>query len=104
LILIVAGFDAHHEDPIGRMKITESAFADLTRLLLELRAKANDPPILFALEGGYSDRGLASSVRSVLKVLTSNKASQGSPNSETSTGAQLVKTVRQIHASYKVWV
>jgi acetoin utilization deacetylase AcuC-like enzyme len=103
LILIVAGFDAHHEDPIGRMKITESAFADLTRLLLQLRAGANDPPILFALEGGYSDRGLASSVRSVLKVLTAKKASQGSLNMDTSTGAQLVKTVREIHSSYKVW-
>jgi acetoin utilization deacetylase AcuC-like enzyme len=104
LILIVAGFDAHHEDPIGRMKITEAVFADLTRLILQLRAMANDPPILFALEGGYSDRGLASSVRSVLKVLTAKKASQGSSNIETSRGAQLVKTVRQIHSSYKVWI
>lgn len=104
LMLIVAGFDAHHEDPIGRMKITESAFADLTRLILQLRAMANDPPVLFALEGGYSDRGLANSVCRVLKVLTSEKASQGSSNIETSRGAQLVKTVRQIHAPYKVWI
>ena len=104
LMLIVAGFDAHHEDPIGRMKITESAFADLTRLILQLRAMANDPPILFALEGGYSDRGLANSVCRVLKVLTSEKASQGSSSIETSRGAQLVKTVRQIHAPYKVWI
>jgi len=73
-------------------------------LILQLRAMANDPPILFALEGGYSDRGLANSVCRVLKVLTSEKASQGSSGIETSRGAQLVKTARQIHAPYKVWI
>lgn len=104
LIMIVAGFDAHHEDPIGRMKITESVFADLTRLLLQLRAGVNDPPLLFALEGGYSDRGLASSVRSVLEVLTSKKTSQEPLNIETSKGAQIINAVRQIHASHKVWI
>jgi acetoin utilization deacetylase AcuC-like enzyme len=103
LILIVAGFDAHHEDPIGRMKITESAFADLTRLLLHLRNMANDPPILFALEGGYSNRGLVNSVRSVLNILTLKVEPQGFPGSETILGARLVAKVREIHAPYKVW-
>ncbi len=103
LILIVAGFDAHHEDPIGRMKITESAFADLTRLLLHLRNLADDAPILFALEGGYSNRGLVNSVRSVLNVLTSRAEAQGFPSSETILGAQLVAKAREMHAPYKVW-
>jgi len=103
LILIVAGFDAHHEDPIGRMKITESAFSDLTRLLLHLRTMANDAPMLFALEGGYSHRGLANSVRSVLKVLTSKQATPGFPSSETVLGARLVAKAHQIHAPYRVW-
>ena len=103
LIMIVAGFDAHHEDPIGRMKITESAFADLTRLLLHLRKMAHDPPILFALEGGYTNRGLVNSVRSVLKILTLKAEPRGFPSSETILGAQLVAKVREIHAPYKVW-
>jgi acetoin utilization deacetylase AcuC-like enzyme len=104
LIMIVAGFDAHHEDPIGRMKLTESAFADLTRLLLHLRTAVNDPPILFALEGGYSDRGLARSVRSVFKVFASPDLSGKNVNSETSAGARLVADARQIHAPCRVWV
>jgi len=103
LILIVAGFDAHHEDPIGRMKITESAFADLTRLLLHLRTMANDAPMLFALEGGYSNRGLANSIRSVLKILTSEQATQAFPSSKTSLGARLVAKAHKIHAPYRVW-
>jgi len=103
LILIVAGFDAHHEDPIGRMKITESAFADLTRLMLHLRKMADDPPVLFALEGGYSNRGLVNSVRSVLKILTSKVEPQGFASSETILGEQLVAKVREIHAPFKVW-
>ena len=104
LILVVAGFDAHHEDPIGRMKITESAFTDLTRLLLHLRNMADDPPILFALEGGYSNRGLVNSVRNVLNILTSREGLQGFPDSETILGARLVAKAREIHAPYKVWI
>jgi acetoin utilization deacetylase AcuC-like enzyme len=103
LILVVAGFDAHHEDPIGRMKITESAFADLTRLLIHLRNLADSPPILFALEGGYSNRGLVNSVRSVLNILTSKAEAPGLPGSETTLGARLVAQAREIHAPYKVW-
>jgi acetoin utilization deacetylase AcuC-like enzyme len=103
LILVVAGFDAHHEDPIGRMKVSESAFADLTRLLIHLRSLADGPPILFALEGGYSNRGLADSVRSVLNILTSKAEAPGLQGSETTLGARLVAQAREIHAPYKVW-
>jgi acetoin utilization deacetylase AcuC-like enzyme len=104
LILIVAGFDAHYEDPIGRSRLTESAFAGLAGLLLNLRAMANDPPLLFALEGGYSDRGVAQSVRSVLNVLTNRVPLEKVPDTETSRGARLVKKARQIHSVYRVWV
>jgi acetoin utilization deacetylase AcuC-like enzyme len=104
LMLIVAGFDAHHEDPIGRMKITESAFADLTGLLLHLRNLVHDPPMLFALEGGYSNRGLVNSLRSVLKILTSKAGLPEISSSETPLGARLVAKVREVHAPYKVWI
>ena len=103
LLLVVAGFDAHHEDPIGRMKITGSAFADITRLLLYLRNSVDNPPILFALEGGYSNRGLVESVRSVLSVLTSKATPRRLPNNNTTIGARLVAKAREIHAAYKVW-
>jgi acetoin utilization deacetylase AcuC-like enzyme len=103
LILIVAGFDAHHEDPIGRMRITESAFSDLTRLLLHLRAMANDAPMLFALEGGYSNRGLSNSIRSVLKVLTTQETTQRFASSKTTLGARLVAKAHKMHAPYGVW-
>lgn len=103
LILVVAGFDTHHEDPIGRMKVTESAFADLSRLLLYLRSTVDHPPVLLALEGGYSSRGLVDSVRRVLDTLTSEAEPQELPSEETTLGARLVAAAREIHATYKVW-
>ena len=104
LILVVAGFDAHHEDPIGRMKLTGSAFAGLTRLLLNLRALSKDPPILFALEGGYSIRGLTDSVGRVLQVLTAPGSRRQVPVGGTDRAAHLIETVRRIHAACGVWV
>ena len=65
LILVGAGFDAHHEDPVGRSGLTESAYSGLTRALLHCRETAGAPPIMMALEGGYHAAGLARSVRTV---------------------------------------
>ena len=104
LILVAAGFDAHKDDPIGRSRLTEKAFSWLTRLFLDLGDEIERPPILFALEGGYDPKALASSIKAVLDVLTERQrgialpSSAGSPSSE-----ELVQKVKRIHARYKVW-
>lgn len=68
LILVSAGFDPYHRDPLGGMRVTEEGFARLTDILLDIASKCNCPVVL-ALEGGYHLEGLARSVREVLKVL-----------------------------------
>jgi acetoin utilization deacetylase AcuC-like enzyme len=103
LILLGAGFDAHYQDPIGRSQLTENAFRWLTYLLIDLRAEVNCPPMLFALEGGYSPRALASSVREVLKALSTEKNQKNLSAEVTQRAAILVKKARRIHSRYGVW-
>jgi len=104
LILVVAGFDAHHEDPIGRSKLTESVFAELAKVLLDLRALANDAPILLALEGGYSGRGAAKSIKGLLEVLASGASPQPYVAAETPAGTRLLNEARRIHSVFNVWL
>jgi acetoin utilization deacetylase AcuC-like enzyme len=49
LVLISAGFDAHEEDPIGQMLVTESGIRELAA-----RSAALAPRFAAVLEGGYN--------------------------------------------------
>lgn len=56
LVIISAGFDAHKDDPLANMKLTEESYAMMTRLV---RGCA---PLVSVLEGGYDWGALARSV------------------------------------------
>lgn len=104
LILIVAGFDAHHEDTVGRSRLTEKAFRGLTQLILDLRSEIDEPPVLLALEGGYAPRPLARSVRGVLEVLTGKDHEERFVGEKTGRIGELLEKARRIHAKFGVWV
>jgi acetoin utilization deacetylase AcuC-like enzyme len=68
-ILISAGFDTYYNDPLGDMAVTETGFAAMARILLDIAEKHCNGKALFVLEGGYDLKGLASSVRAVIMEL-----------------------------------
>ena len=69
LILISAGFDAHRDDPLAGMLLTENSFEEMTKLLSKMAWQHCDGKILSILEGGYNLKALASCVESHLEVL-----------------------------------
>lgn len=70
VILISAGFDAHHLDPLGGIQLTTEGFATLTDLVLELAAETASGRVVSALEGGYSLTGLSESILAHLTRLS----------------------------------
>jgi acetoin utilization deacetylase AcuC-like enzyme len=68
-VLISAGFDAHHRDPLASMNMTEEGYSSLTRRLLELARDRCRGRCAAVLEGGYDLAALAESARSVLSDL-----------------------------------
>lgn len=69
LVIISAGFDSRDGDPLGRFRLTDDDFADLTRVLLDIAEKHAGGRVLSVLEGGYSLSGLASGVVSHVRTL-----------------------------------
>jgi len=70
LILVSAGFDAHHADPLASMKVSRYGFA---RLAARVRAIADElcgGRWVVALEGGYDLGGLGEGVTASLDALT----------------------------------
>ena len=61
LVLVSAGFDAHEEDPIAQMLVTEAGFRELAR-----RSAGLAPRTAAVLEGGYNVATLPSLVRAAL--------------------------------------
>ena len=53
-IFISSGFDAHREDPLGSLTLTEDDFYTLTRLLYDYAAKWAGGRLISVLEGGYN--------------------------------------------------
>ncbi len=58
-ILVSAGFDAYRTDPLGGMKVSERAFAAMTRRVIEVADRVCGGRVLSLLEGGYDLEGLA---------------------------------------------
>jgi acetoin utilization deacetylase AcuC-like enzyme len=60
LLIISAGFDAHHKDPLGGLEFTDDDFHWITRELMDATAASSGGRVVSVLEGGYSLEGLAS--------------------------------------------
>jgi acetoin utilization deacetylase AcuC-like enzyme len=69
LILVSAGFDPHHHDPIGGMDVTERGFAAMCASMKSLAERVCDGRLVLLLEGGYSLEGLSQSVHACVEVL-----------------------------------
>lgn len=68
-VIISAGFDAHKDDPLASMGLTEAGYADLTSIVAGIAKRHAGGRILSSLEGGYNLTALAASVDSHLKAL-----------------------------------
>jgi acetoin utilization deacetylase AcuC-like enzyme len=69
-ILVSAGYDAHVDDPLANLEVTEEGFAEVARLVGALSARLRLPGVALTLEGGYDLDALrasaAASVRGIL--------------------------------------
>ncbi|ASS54196.1 histone deacetylase family protein [Rhizobium leguminosarum] len=61
LIIISAGFDAHHRDPLAQINLTGEDFDWATGRVLELADRHAKNRVVSLLEGGYDLEGLAES-------------------------------------------
>ena len=62
LIIVSAGFDAHHRDPLAEINLDEGDFDWATGQLMERATRHSSGRLVSLLEGGYDLEGLAFSV------------------------------------------
>ncbi len=69
LLMISAGFDAHRNDPLAALQLTEADFAWSTVKLAQLAAETCNGRVVSTLEGGYDLAALAESCAAHVKEL-----------------------------------
>ncbi len=69
-VMISAGFDAHRDDPLAGMALTEEGYGVLSRIVLDIAHRHCRGRVLSCLEGGYNLNALSASVeRHVLALV-----------------------------------
>jgi len=69
MIFISAGFDAHREDPLANLALTEADYAWVTREMAQVAARYAEGRIISSLEGGYALSALGRSAAEHLREL-----------------------------------
>jgi len=68
-VMVSAGFDAHEDDSLASMRLTEDGYAWLTWMSAEIARKHCGGRLISMLEGGYDLRMLGASIVAHLEVL-----------------------------------
>jgi acetoin utilization deacetylase AcuC-like enzyme len=69
LIIISAGFDAHHSDPLAGLNLQDDDYSWITEELMRIADETCQGRVVSILEGGYSLDGLASSTKAHVRAL-----------------------------------
>jgi len=69
VVFVSAGFDAHQDDPLANLMLTESDYAWITNLIVTAAQTSARGRVISALEGGYDLNALARSVQAHVEVL-----------------------------------
>ena len=69
LIIVSAGFDAHHRDPLAEINLDENDFDWATGQLMDRAMQHSQNRLVSLLEGGYDLQGLAFSVAAHVRRL-----------------------------------
>jgi len=69
IFLVSAGFDAHKDDPLADIQLTEEGFRFMTRFVVEMADRHCGGRIVSLLEGGYELKSLTLSVEAHLQEL-----------------------------------
>jgi acetoin utilization deacetylase AcuC-like enzyme len=95
LVLVSAGFDAHQEDPLGGMKLTDDGYASMMGIVRDIADRHADGRVVLTLEGGYDLAALASSTRACVEVLSGREAPEfGGPDAR---GGDVIRAVAAAH-------
>jgi acetoin utilization deacetylase AcuC-like enzyme len=68
-VIISAGFDSHHSDPLGQLMLEDEDFVAMTRTAMDWARETCAGRVVSCLEGGYNLQTLGPTVRAHVRTL-----------------------------------
>jgi acetoin utilization deacetylase AcuC-like enzyme len=102
LVLISAGFDAHEQDPLARMRLSTTGYAQLTKSLCDAADRHCHGRVVAVTEGGYDLAALKACLESTVTILDGARApaNQEAPRPATQRSRMAMAQVRSAHSKY----
>ena len=97
MILVSCGFDAHEDDPLASMRVSEQGYRDMTRVVRALADALCGGRVAFVLEGGYAATGLRAGTRGVIDAMLEEPGQLPAPRNATA-GSPLRSVLGQVNA------
>ena len=69
-VFVSAGFDAHRDDPLAGLEVSEAGYRELTRIVMDIANRFAEGRLVSLLEGGYDLNALSRSVETHLRQLS----------------------------------
>src|SRR5256886_755021 len=69
LVIISAGFDAHRDDPLGQLLLSDADFLQMTRVVKEWAGETCGGRVISCMEGGYNLETLGETVKAHVREL-----------------------------------
>jgi acetoin utilization deacetylase AcuC-like enzyme len=80
-ILVSAGYDAHRDDPLAGLLVTENGYAAVARAIGELARQRGLRGVAVVLEGGYDLDALRASAAATVSALLTGLVGRAEPES-----------------------
>jgi acetoin utilization deacetylase AcuC-like enzyme len=101
LILVSCGFDAHRDDPLASMEVTQQGFREMARVVRALADAGCGGRVVFVLEGGYAPSGLREGAGAVLDELLAPAPPALAPLAPLVPGSTLSHVVGRVAAVHR---
>lgn len=96
MILVSAGFDAHRDDPLASMEVTESGYRAMASIVRALADELCAGRVACVLEGGYASRSLREGTGALLDALLAPEAPRPPPAVDAAPGTTLRAVVDRV--------
>jgi acetoin utilization deacetylase AcuC-like enzyme len=100
MILVSCGFDAHADDPLASMELSQAGYAAMTAIVRSLADELCGSRLLFVLEGGYSASSLIEGTRAVLEGMISQVPGNTGEDGDLAPGSRLREIVDRVAAAH----
>jgi len=99
-VLVSAGFDCDHRDPLGGMEVTPAGFAAMARACVDLAAECAGSKIAAVLEGGYDLDAIVEGVDATLAAMRGEDRVPPPATGEAGRAERVLARVRAAQAPY----